>query len=151
MVQPWTQKQKKKKVNLLTFGRPQAGRDLQQNALSSPCQPLNEVWEGVDPPPLPVIQLHYMHLCSPGLALPFHQVFNHCSGRDSAFLLQGPTSKWRIWVLPFPETHGKSHCCQKGFSAGRKFNGSGWFVKGDSQSLRPGTGLFGLTTPKGMI
>ena len=93
MVQPWAQKQKKKKVNLLTFGRPQAGRDLQQNALSSPCQPLNEVWEGVDPPPLPVIQLHYMHLCSPGLALPFHQVFNHCSGRDSAFLLQGPTLK----------------------------------------------------------
>jgi len=40
---------KTKEEKLLTFGRPQVGRDLQQNALTSPCQSLNEVWEGVDP------------------------------------------------------------------------------------------------------
>jgi len=33
----------------LTFRRPQVHKDLQQNTLTSPCQPLNEVWEGVEP------------------------------------------------------------------------------------------------------
>lgn len=31
--------------------------------------------------------VHCMHLSSPGLALPSHQVLSHCSGCDSAFLL----------------------------------------------------------------
>ena len=29
-------------------------------------------------PPLPATQVHWMHLRSPGLALPSHQVLNHC-------------------------------------------------------------------------
>jgi len=42
------------------------------------CQPLNELWEGVEPGcTLPVTQLHCIHLSSPGLALPSHQVLNH--------------------------------------------------------------------------
>ena len=35
--------------NLLTLGRPRVHRDLQQDTLTPHCQPLNEVWEGVDP------------------------------------------------------------------------------------------------------
>ena len=34
----------------LTFGRPQVGRESPaRDTLTSPCQPLNEVWQGVDP------------------------------------------------------------------------------------------------------
>jgi len=43
-------------------------------------QPLNEVWEGVDPGSTPSSHsgvLCYMHLNSPGLALLSHQVLNH--------------------------------------------------------------------------
>ena len=29
-------------------------------------------------PPIPITQVHCMHLSSPGLALPAHQVLNHC-------------------------------------------------------------------------
>jgi len=39
----------KEKKKLLTFRRPQIHRDLQQHTLTSPCHPINEVWEGVDP------------------------------------------------------------------------------------------------------
>jgi len=46
MQQLWTQKQRKN--SLLTLGKPQVDRDLQQDTLCLHCQPLNEVWEGVD-------------------------------------------------------------------------------------------------------
>jgi len=43
------------------------------------CQPLNEVWEGVHPGSSPSNHsVHCMHLSSAGLALPSHQVLNHC-------------------------------------------------------------------------
>jgi len=67
-----------KEEKLLTFGRSQVGRYLQRNTLTSPCQPLNEVWEGMDPGFPLVTQLHCMHQGSPGLALPALQVLNHC-------------------------------------------------------------------------
>ena len=38
-----------KEEKLLTFGKSQVGRDLHQDTLYLHCQPLNEVWEGVDP------------------------------------------------------------------------------------------------------
>jgi len=39
-------------------------------------QPLNEVWEGVDPGSTP--SWDDVHLSSPGLAQPSHQMLNHC-------------------------------------------------------------------------
>ena len=45
------------------------------------CQPLNEVWEGVDSGSSPSGQsgaMHCMQLSSPGLALSSHQVLYHC-------------------------------------------------------------------------
>jgi len=44
------------------------------------CQPLNEVWEGVDPGSTPPVTQVYciVNLSSPGLALPSHQALNHC-------------------------------------------------------------------------
>ena len=43
------------------------------------CQPFNEVWERVEPGSTPSgHSMHCMHLSSPGLALPSHQVLNHC-------------------------------------------------------------------------
>jgi len=59
---------------LLTFGKPQVRRDLWQEMPSPllPCQPLNEVWKGVDPGSIPLVtQVHCMHL-------PSQQVLNHC-------------------------------------------------------------------------
>ena len=51
------------------------------------CQLLGEVREEEDPgSTLSVTQVHCMHLSSPGLALPSHQVLNHC--HDLAFPLQ---------------------------------------------------------------
>jgi len=42
-------------------------------------QPLNEGWEGVDPGFTPSSHSGALHaLSSPGLALPSHQVLNHC-------------------------------------------------------------------------
>ena len=43
------------------------------------CQALNEGWEEVDPGSSPSgHSVHCKHLSSPGLALPSHQVLNHC-------------------------------------------------------------------------
>jgi len=42
------------------------------------CQPLNKVWEGMDPGSAPSNHSHCMHLSPPGLALSSHQVLNHC-------------------------------------------------------------------------
>ena len=69
-----------------TFAKPPRSRHLLKNTFTSPCQPLNEVWEEVDPGSTPFshsgalrcIVLHCIHLGSPGLALPSHQVLNHC-------------------------------------------------------------------------
>ena len=73
MQQPSTQKQKKKPAtSWKTSGR-------QESPARSPhfhCQPLSEVWEGVDPGSTP--SSHPGALSSPGLALPSHQVLNHC-------------------------------------------------------------------------
>ena len=58
---------------LLTFGRPQVGRDLHQDTLYLHCQPLNEVWEGVDPgsiPPNHSGALHAAELPGVGPAFP---------------------------------------------------------------------------------
>jgi len=62
-----------KEKKLLTFRRPQVGRDFQQDALASAANA--EMMSGSSPL---VIQRHHMHLRSFGLALPFHQVLNHC-------------------------------------------------------------------------
>jgi len=65
---------------MLTFRRPQVSQESPAKHPSLHCQPLNEVWEGwILAPALLVTQLHCMHLSSPGLALPSHQVLNHCS------------------------------------------------------------------------
>jgi len=43
------------------------------------CQPFKEFWEEMDPGSTPSgHSMHCMHLSSPGLALPSHQVLNHC-------------------------------------------------------------------------
>jgi len=44
---------KNKGKNLLTFRRPQVHRNLQQAPPYLHCQPLNEVWEGVNPGSIP--------------------------------------------------------------------------------------------------
>ena len=63
---------------LLTFLRPQVGRNLQQEMPSSPLPTLK--WGlGRGGSWLYFFQtLHCMHLSSPGLALTSHQVLNHC-------------------------------------------------------------------------
>ena len=64
---------------LLTSERPQIGRDLQQDALTFTAKPSMRSGKGwfLDPP-LPVTQLHCIHLSSPGLTLPSYQVLHHC-------------------------------------------------------------------------
>jgi len=53
-------------------------RDLPVRSPHLHCQPLNELWKGwILAPLLLVNQEHCLHLCSPGLALPSHQVLNH--------------------------------------------------------------------------
>jgi len=43
------------------------------------CQPLYEIWEGVHPGFTPSCHSGALHALSfPGLALPSHQVLNHC-------------------------------------------------------------------------
>jgi len=65
----------KKKRCLPTEGFKYAGTSSKRHPH---CQPLNEVWEGVDPgSTFPVTQEHCMQLGSPGLALPSHQVLHH--------------------------------------------------------------------------
>ena len=67
-----------KKEKLLTFGRPQIHRNLQRDALTSTASLEMRSGKGwILAPPLPVTQLHCMHLSSPELALPSHQVLNH--------------------------------------------------------------------------
>jgi len=56
--------------------------NIRQTGISSKiahlyCQCLGEAWEGLALP-LPVTQVHCMHLISPGWALPSHQVLHHC-------------------------------------------------------------------------
>ena len=65
-------------TNKETKKKKSGGRNLQQERLPLHCQPLHEVWERVDPGSSPSNQLHCVHLSSPGLALPSHQVCNHC-------------------------------------------------------------------------
>ena len=64
---------------LLTFGRPLVGKDLQQEILSPPLTTLK--WglgrAGSWLHPFPITQVHCLHLSSPGLALPSHQVLHH--------------------------------------------------------------------------
>lgn len=71
----------KKRIELLTFKRPQVDRDLQHETPSPPpCQPLKELWEEVHPgssPPNHSDELHAPEL--PWLALPSPQVLHHCS------------------------------------------------------------------------
>jgi len=73
---PWALKQRKETAYL------QKASDAQGSPERCPClhcQPLKEIWERVDPGSTPSItQVHCMHLSSPGLALPSHQVLNHC-------------------------------------------------------------------------
>ena len=60
-----------KEEKLLTFGKSQVGRDLHQDTLYLHCQPLNEVWEGVNPgSTLLVTQLHAPELPWAGPAFP---------------------------------------------------------------------------------
>jgi len=67
-----------KEEKLLTSGRPQVGRDLQQNTLASTANPKMRSGKGwILAPPLLITQLHCMHLSSPALALPSNQVLNH--------------------------------------------------------------------------
>ena len=67
-----------KEENLLTFRRPQAGRDLQRDTVTSTATPQNRSGKGwILAPPLPVTQVYCLHLSSPGKALPSHQVLNH--------------------------------------------------------------------------
>jgi len=50
-----------------------------KRSLHLPCQPLNEVWEGLDPDSTP--SSHSAELLTPELPWvgpAFHQVFNHC-------------------------------------------------------------------------
>ena len=71
-------KTKEEKITYLQEASSRQGSPAKKNSCLH-CQPLNEVWEGVDlSPPLLVTQVHYMHLSSSGLALSSHQVFNHC-------------------------------------------------------------------------
>ena len=88
MQQPWAQKQRKEAADL------QNASGMQRSPARYPylpCQPLSEVWKGwSQDPPLPVTHVHCMHLNSPGLALPSHQVLT-VSSYDLAFPLQ----RWR--------------------------------------------------------
>jgi len=55
---------------------------MQGSPVRSPhlhCQPLNEGWKGwILAAALLVTQMHCLHLSSPGLALPSHQLLHHC-------------------------------------------------------------------------
>ena len=74
-----TEEQTEGKV-LLSSGRPQVGRDPQQEMLSPPLPTLK--WGlgtgGSWLHPFLVTQAHCIHLSSSGLALPSHQVLHHC-------------------------------------------------------------------------
>jgi len=62
---------------LLTFRRPQVDRDLQQE-MPLPALPTLKSGKGwILAPSLLVTQTYCMHLSSPGVALPSHQVLNH--------------------------------------------------------------------------
>ena len=75
MQQPGAQEQRKEASYLQ---KASDKRGSSERSLHLHCQPLNEVWEGVDPGSSPSItQLHCMQVSSSGLALPFHQVLNH--------------------------------------------------------------------------
>ena len=75
MQQLWVQKQRKTAAHL------QKASGTQGSPVSYPhlhCQPLNEIWERMDPgssPPNHSDELHAPEL--PWLALPSHQVLNH--------------------------------------------------------------------------
>jgi len=52
-----------KEEKLHTFGRPQVGRDIQQDTLTSIVIPLNEVWKRVDPSSSPSGHSGALHAC----------------------------------------------------------------------------------------
>jgi len=156
------QTQKQRKKNCLPL------EDLRQEGISSktssppPCQPLNEGWEGVDPGSTPsslsCIALHWMHLSSPGLALPSHQVLNHCfrpwfsistifshlETRSDCFLnVRSPSAQFWIitatanwhWFLPAPSP----------FHLHSKVRPSwdGWWKHSVAQSISQGMSAWG--------
>ena len=64
---------------LLTLKTPEGHRDPQQDPLASTTNPYMRARKGQIPaPPLLVTEVHCTHLSSPALALPSHQVLNHC-------------------------------------------------------------------------
>ena len=68
-----------KEKKLFTLKKPQIDRNLQWDTLISTANPQMRSGKGcILAAPLPVTQVHCMHLSSPGLALPSHQVLNHC-------------------------------------------------------------------------
>jgi len=67
MQQLRAQKQRKKAAYLQKDSGTQGSPSKQ---LCFHCQPLNEVWQGILAPPLPVTQVHCMQLTSPGPAFP---------------------------------------------------------------------------------
>jgi len=68
-----------KEKKILTFERPETCKDFQMRYPHLHRQPLNAVWEGVHPGSTPSNHSGTLHAAElPGLALPSHQVFNHC-------------------------------------------------------------------------
>ena len=76
MQQLWVQKQRKAAAHL------QKASGTQGSPVSYPhlhCQPLNEIWEGVDPGCTPSGHSGTLHVAELPWAGPaFHQVLNHC-------------------------------------------------------------------------